>query len=842
MPLSSQDPRFHRTKLEVRYLKERDKDGKAKGEYMRIDETSALNASFGRRSFLKASAAAVAAGAVLQAPGMLEEAVAETAAAQAPEETVVPGVCTGGCGAGCQMNVHVRDGKIVKTSVRNQAIPETTRVCNKGITHALRVYGENRIKYPMKRAGERGEGKWEQISWDEAITIITDKWKEVADKYGAHANCFLKSSGNITPDAHMGLMLHKAMGASFIDPAADRALYVAGPASLGYSARFCGSGYEDVKDAKNLISWGWNPTEATHYAIHYYLDAVAKGTKLTVIDPSFTGLAAKADRFIPIRPGSDGALAMALINVMVEEGLADEPFLATNTVAPFLVKKTDGRYLRMSDLGKAEKESEADVPVVRDAAGNMGPATEIANPVIHGTFEVDGVEVTAAYDLLIERAGTYTPEEASKITDVPVETIYELAHTLVDGPTSIAAGLGIDHYTNGPATYHAIFAAAMVAGQLGKPGSGIKGSFITEFAVGWDGFSLLVPENAPKYNTWYAPALLNCMEKGYYGEDPIDIKTLYVWNHNLFVTEVGIQKWREILEGVELFVVADVVMTSTCEQADIVLPVCHYFERESASGEATKFIFYSAKAAEPLYESKSDFEIFSMLAEKMGVADSCYKSVDEIFNTMFEAPLAKSMGITWDRVKEEGAIQTLPADPYVYGADGVWGTETGKLQFYHETIPLDTFYGQEYDREKECLPYWEPPMECWHENELAEKYPLVFTSERSKFRVHSQYGKVPWLLELDVEPYVMVNPATCAERGIEDGDYVRLFNDRGECTLKVRFNDGTRPGMVVIDHGWDRDQFVSGFYSDMIGYNVTPVVANSYYFDALIEMEKANVL
>ena len=154
---------------------------------------------------------------------------------------------------------------------------------------------------------------------------------------------------------------------------------------------------------------------------------------------------------------------------------------------------------------------------------------------------------------------------------------------------------------------------------------------------------------------------------------------------------------------------------------------------------------------------------------------------------------------------------------------------------------LDTDYGQEVDFEKERLPYWEPPMEAWEDNPLFEQYPLLFTSERNKFKIHTQYTRVPWLLELEDEPYVYANPADCKARGIEDNDYVRIFNDRGTCTLRVQYNEGTRPGMVVIDHGWNQNQFVEGFYCDLLGHNVTPTVANSYYFDTLIQMEKADI-
>ncbi|MEG2025757.1 MAG: molybdopterin-dependent oxidoreductase [Gordonibacter sp.] len=814
---------------------------------MQKNEVTVLNKPLGRRSFLKGSAAvAVAAGAGAFVAGCspkTEEKPADLAP-KTPEEAgeiVTPGVCRGGCGAGCQMNVHVRDGKIVKTSRREQSNPDTTRVCNRGLAHSLRVYAEDRLKYPMKRAGERGEGKWEQISWDEAVTTITDKWKEVAEKYGPGANGFLKSSGNISPDAHNCLMLRAYMGATLIDPACDRALYVAGPAAAGYSNRFCGSALEDVFNTKNLLIWGYNPTESTSHMTHYLLRAQQEhGTKLIVIDTTFTIIASKADMFVPIHPGTDGALALGMMNVLVSDGLTDEAFLAANTVAPLLVKEVDGTYLRLSDLSKAAAGTTEDLFVVCAADGSFGSVAEITSPAIHGKFTVEGTPVTTSYDLLLERVAEWTPEKASEICKVPVETIKELAHIMVDSPAAVAPGLGLDHYTNGTATYAAIFAMTMMAGQLGKPGTGFKGAFAAESALGWMPYGLVTPADAPKSNTFYAPAMLNCMDSGKYGDADINIKTLYIWNHNLFGGQVGNVKWREFLKDVELIVVADVVSNSTTDYADIVLPACHYFECESASGESTKYVFYNQKAAEPLYESKSDYDISCLFFEKMGLQDKNYDTLDKLFEAVFDNDVARAIDLTWDRVKKEGAVLTWPQENYVYGEDGVWVTPTGRLQFYQEAIPLDTNYGQTVDFVKERLPYWEPPIEGWRDNELAAKFPLVFTSERSKFKVHTQFTHVPWFLELEAEPYVMVNPADCEPRGIVDGDYVRVFNDRGTATLLVRFNDGIRPGMVVIDRGWEQDQHVAGFYSDLLSYNVTPVVANSYYFDTLVQMEKAN--
>lgn len=801
-----------------------------------------LDHNLKRRSFLKASAAAVAAGVTMQMPGMLSEAVAEEIADR-PEEIITPGTCRGGCGGGCQMNVHVRDGKIVKTSVRHQSDPNVTRVCNKGIAHALRVYDTHRIQHPMKRAGERGEGKWEQITWDEALDTIANKWKEVAEEYGPSANAFLTASGNISPDSHHGKRLRAAMGATMVDSAQDRVFYSAFPAAYGMYKGAGGGGRNDILNySKHIFMWGSNSAEADSQTFHYILQAKTnRGAKVICIDPNFTTSASKADIFVPIRPGTDGALALAMAYVLVEEDLVDVEFMLSKTVAAFLVKDEDGKYLRLSDLDLAEAGAEDDVPLVMGEDGVAGPAAEITAPVMSGSFEVEGHAVTTAYDLLLERVMEWTPARASELCDVPEETIRELARILADGPNSVNIGLGLDHVTNGMATFASIIAACMMAGQYGTRGNASKGSFRGEIAVGWMPYGLANPPGAPGGPTFYAPALLNCWDSKKYGEYDINIKTLYVWNINLFGAQVGGVRWREVLDDIELLVVADPVMNSTAQYADIVLPVCHYFECESCSGDDTRYVLYNAKAAEPLYESRSDFDIFKDLFKRMDLEEFDFETRDDLFNAVFDNDAAKAIGLTWDRVKEEGSVLTFEPDERVFGEEGTFATPTGRMEFYHENIVLDNDYGQEVDFFKERLPYWEPPMEAWSENPLFEKYPLVFTSERSKYKIHTQFTYVPWFLELEEEPYIMVNPAEFESRGIEDGDYVRLFNDRGTCTLRVRANNGIRPGMAVIDHGWEKDQFVDGFYCDLLGYNISPVVANSYYFDVLVQMEKVTI-
>lgn len=566
------------------------------------------------------------------------------------------------------MNVHVRDGKIVKTSRRQQTDKNVTRVCNKGVTHALRVYGEDRIKYPMKRIGERGEGKWEQISWDEAIDTIVSKWKEFAEKHGPAANAFLAGSGNISPDSHHGKRLRAAMGATMLDAAQDRVFYAAMPPIVGNAKGQGGCGRWDYFNAKHLILWGYNPAESDSQNFHWILQAQTDhGTDVINIDPNYATSVSKADRWVPIRPSTDGALALGVANVLVEEGLVDEEFVRSKTCGPLLVKDSDGKYLRLSDLGRAQAGTPEDKPVAAGEDGTIDTLDNLAAPALQGTREVEGHAVKTAYELLLERVSEWTLEKTSELCDVPVDTIVELAHIMVDGPVSMNIGLGLDHVTNGMGTFNAIMALCMLAGQFCKLGNTGKGFFRGEIAAGWMPYALANPKGAPGGPTFYSPALLNCMDSGKYGDIDINIKTLYIWDHNLFGTQVGGVKWRKFFEEVELLVVADVVMTSTAEYADIVLPVCHYFECESASGDDTRYVFYSAKAAEPLYESKSDFEIFKTFFEKMGLQEYDFETLDDLYDAVFDNPVAKANNLTWQRVKEEGAVLTFKPDQRVFG-------------------------------------------------------------------------------------------------------------------------------------------------------------------------------
>lgn len=805
-------------------------------------ENGLLNPKMSRRSFVKASAATtVAAGAIAANPwdsAMKMLTSKNVEAASTNDEKIYQGVCSGNCGAGCPMNVHVRNGKVCSISPVITPYEDLNRLCLRGYTHLQRIYDPNRIKYPMRRVGKRGEGKWERISWDDAISEITSKWKEYQSSYGKSSIAFSSGSGNYNGDIPYVSRLVKMMGATTVGACYDDNLLATAPNGIGFDICTIGNDMRDLPNAKHIFIWGSNPTESGVVFAHFLLKAQEQGTKLIVIDPNYTITASKADMFVPIRPGTDGLLAIAMMQIIVEEGLQDDEFMKQKTVAPFLVKESNGMYLRLSDIGKAEPGSETDAILVMGENGQVGLPAEIASPVIKGSFEVHGHKVTTAYDLLLKRISEWSIEQISEYCDISKEMIYDLAHMYVDGPSTIYTSYGPDHYANGHTFYYNAFALAMVSGNIAKPGAGFCGSNSSIFAaLGADNSAIVNPPEAVSGPHVKATKLLDVVNDKKYGDMDIDLKSLYVYIHNPIANQTDRKAWLEIFEKLEFIVVADVTMGDTTRYADIILPVPHFFEVDSFSTTHLPYVRINEKAVDPAFEAKGDFEITNLLGAGMGMAEHFTMTREEYLTAVFDNDLARAFGVSWERLKKDKFIYAHPEGPFVQGQNG-FNTATGRAQFYMENIQPNTNYGQEWDVRKECLPYWEPPYEAWFENELFKKYPFIYTSERSKYMVHTQYSHVPWLKELQKEPVIFINNEDAKKKGIKDGDTVKVFNDRGYVVIKAVLSAGVRPGILMMDHGWQEDQFIEGHYQDLTSRAVHPAIANNNYFDCLADITK----
>jgi len=820
-------------------------------------------AGLSRRNFLQTLAIAGGTAALVGNFGCAPNSPTDTSGTDnlvVPEEQVYQCVCPGDCGGACPMNVHVRDGKVVKTSVieLDSNDPLLTRVCQRGLTHAQRIYAPERIKYPMKRSGERGADQWEQITWDEAVDEICSKWKKSQEDYGKTSVAFCAGTGNGGPEQYYVSRLQIALGASKIMKSDDmNGLYMAA-LMVTRGAYLHGNSVNSILDSKNIFMWGNNASTSNHVKWSYVQAAIDKGAKLVVIDPNYTLAAAKADKWVPIRPATDGALIMAMTNIIIDEGLADIEYLTKGTVAPFLVKESDGKYLRYSDIGLA-MEAGAGAGLVLDGSASTqaavddgsnpivvmgknnvhGSRDEIADPVIEGSFTIEGYAVKTAYTLLRERISEWSPEKASELCEVPVDTIFELARWYADGPTMLHLGFGMDHWVVGPYPYQALLTMAFVAGNFGKPGASITGCMggSSMGLVGVNvGAAMAVPDAVPG-PTVYSQKLTDILETGKWGETDLTIRCVFSYMGNPVAGLPARNSFLKFLDSVEFFVVADSVMNDTVQMADIVLPAAHWFEVETFHASNQPFAKISEQAITPLYEAKSDLDIANLLGAGMGIGDKMNMTADDFHSICMDNDTAKEIGLSWENLKEKKNIQILPSD-YIFGENFTLPTPTGKAEFYFENVTPMMSYGQTLDTKLLSLPHWESPYEAWSDNPLYEKYPLTVMTHRDKARVNSMFCYAPWLEEIFPEPTIDLNPVEAETRGIKTGDSVKAYNDRGYVVMRARVNPAIRPGVIDTARPSNADRYIDGHYSTLPSYAYNLLVCSNGYNDTLCQVEK----
>jgi molybdopterin-containing oxidoreductase family molybdopterin binding subunit len=609
-----------------------------------------------------------------------------------------------------------------------------------------------------------------------------------------------------------------------------------------------GNSPNSVLSAKYIFVWGQNITVAEQVRWAQNQSAVVDhGAEMIVIDPNYTGGASKANQFVPIKPGTDAALAMAMTNVIIDEGLQDDEYLARGSVAPFLAK-SDGKYLRMSDLGVEPTEgpvdprtgqpSVVDPIVVMGKDGVPGAANEIIDPQLDGEFDLEGIHVVSVYRLLRQRIAEWTAEKASELCDIPTNTIKELARKYAEGPSTLYMGWGPDHWANGASFYLAASALAAVAGQFGRMGTGFQGSCGgSNMGAGGNIGALLAFEGYKPSITFPVQVLNQVLETGKVGDNDCVIKSLVFLYSNALSCAPDRNGLRAALDKIELLVSVDSVLNDTTRYVDVILPVPHWFEFKTAILTTTPFARVSEQAIEPLYDTKPDIDIVNLLASGMGLQDICNMSIDEYFTSQFDNPTAESLGLSWKELQEKKSIRVV-SDDYIFGENFTLPTPTGRLEFYFETVKPQHLYGQSLDFDLWKLPYWEPPYEAWETNPQIEEYPLNIISYRDKFKVHTTFSLTPWLEELNPEPTLSINPIDAETRGIVEGDYVRVFNDRGDVVLKAHLHAGMRPGIVVTEHTWYQERYKEGHFAAVTTPQLGGYADATCHFDTLCQVEK----
>ncbi len=755
---------------------------------------------------------------------------------QENSEKIVQSFCPNWCENTCRLWAHVKDGRLVKIEPAPYSRPKYHRVCLNGLSYLQVVHSPDRLKYPLKRTGQRGEGKFQRISWDEATDIIAKKFLAVREQYGGQAIAFVRPYG--ANMAFQGLSgssyarLASLIGATepflegFLSDMDLGAILSGYPPSMN-------SDLADWENSKLIIIWASGKDQTYWQEFQFIFDAMEKGAKLIVIDPIFPSAACKADEWIPVRPGTDGALALAMVNVMISKRLYDEEFVAKYTNLPFLVRKDNGRLLREVDIRLT---GNPDTYTVWDSVTNsarIADSTDV-RPALLGNYDVNGIQCATAFQLLSELvAEQYTPELASEMTGIPAETIRRIAvEYATRKPAAIAMGYRLWPYYHGHLTCRAVHALVALSGYIGVPGGGIKGP---------GGMGIAAPLNKGPTGYWTTPGgatkfldarlVYDCVEEG----KPWPIRALYS-SANFAVTWPNRKRVLEkVIPSLDLVVVPDLFMTDSARYADIVLPVCTIFERTDFASSFQHYEFaWADKAVEPWYESKTDHEIVVEIAKKMGFGKYFSEDPETYVRLMLNSKDPMLEGVTVENMKK-GPVRLNLSYPYVGAADRKFPTPSGRIEIYVEKM---IEFGEE-------LPLYKEPIEGAR-SQIAKKYPLTMINKKTRWVTHvSQFaGPIPWLRELDHgEPMLDINPIDARKRGIADNDIVSVFNDRGRIKVKARLNEGIVPGVVNVPPGHWAKSYIEGSLNDLTTDIINPVhqaifVSNTSFFECAVEVRK----
>ncbi len=833
--------------------------------------TSLPKRRLSRRTFLKGSAAvagtSAAAGALGATKPLIRALQPETAPAALAAETIVRTGHSNNCDGGCGLDVHVIDGHVsmieggtfettrIDGAVA-QDIPYPPRICLRGVAQIQNLYSQDRIKYPYKRAGDRGAGQWEQISWDEAISTIASRFKEVQAKYGKPSLWIAPYTGSmalIEGVMGAGYRLASALGASAGDFVGDNEGDSATPAGFNYvlvdpnnpanlGGFFDGHEFTDMANAKAIFLWSNNIAETSVPDWRTICDARANGTKLVVLDPRFTPTAAAADVWVPIRPGTDTALIDGMMNYIIANKRYDEDYLRAHTVAPFLVDPDSKLFVREAGA----KADDAGAYLVWDGVTSRLRRIDdkaLGTAAITGTYPASGKQCRTAFQVLADTMAPYTPAKVEALTDVSAKQLVEIAEIYASTrPSAIKCGWGLSHWYHGDLTYQALLTMSALMGNIGVHGGGVttfSGGLTT---MAYDFLGWFQPDGIPMFTLLEPMQACDAMLEG----KPYPVKAAWFMVDNYAQQMADRNKVVKALKSLDFLVVSDYVMSATADLADIVLPACTFLEKTDLMGTSNYYLQYMSKAVDPLWESKSDYDAIKSVAAAMGV-DKYFPAtpddaITEYLHIGSDKADATTKGLTWEQLRAGRPHLNMPSTPYVPFFDKTFPTKSGRIEFYVELL---------VPYQQEVCDYQEP-IEASPNNPLFAKYPLIFLSTHTRFRTHSQNVDLPWLMEVlgSGEGFLEINPKNARSRGIGDGDVVLIHNDRGRLKVRARLTEGIKPGVVnCYQGGWDTlkvKHYIEGHPNNLTHQLANPAQSiiptfpsNAAYFDVLVEVEKA---
>lgn len=386
-----------------------------------------------------------------------------------------------------------------------------------------------------------------------------------------------------------------------------------------------------------------------------------------------------------------------------------------------------------------------------------------------------------------------------------------------------------------------------LSGNCGKVGAGLGSAL---FVPGIINSNSAVPVNASGESCLGQAArfnlnqIENILDNGMYGNQPATLKGCYVTNINTLATMTDVEYHKRWMSKMDFVVVADIFATETTKYADIILPAAHWFEQTDmyTSYGTAPYLIWQDKAIEPMYESMSDFNIMKEIANRLGYGEFFDITEEEFIAEQLDTDAARNLGITMEGLREAKCARFLPSyEDQVAAleqAETPFTNATGRAELYTDTITKFYDIGQEYPMEKEVEPYWEPSPEASETAEIRKKYPFHLISEHMRTRTHSQWWENDYVKEFEAEPVIKIAPSDAEKYGIEAGDTVRIFNDRGYVVMKAVINPGLRPGTLSTPHSWEGREFIDGHLQSLLTKENIYATPNQVFNEVAVEIEK----
>ncbi|MHA1992845.1 MAG: molybdopterin-containing oxidoreductase family protein [Candidatus Hodarchaeales archaeon] len=743
------------------------------------------------------------------------------------EINLIRTACPAHCGIdSCGILAHVKGDQIVKLEPANFPDEKDRRICLRGLVSLDITYHPDRIKYPMKRIGKRGEGKFERISWEEAYEVIVSNFKKISEKYGWKSiGWVLGGPGAGTTKFGAYLRLASLTQSTRVSAwgYGDAGLPCGSRVILGHQfpylylhGEFWQRRYPEL-----LIVWGTNPAESMPlHNMRRVLDAKESGTQVVVVDPRFTVTASKADEYIGLNPGTDSALTLGLMNVIFQNDLHDKNFILEHTNGAYLVRTDTGKMLRGKDIGSKKQDSYTIWNKSSNSPENIS-RNNLMDASISGSYTINGIECKPVLQMLIDLSAKYTPELTAEITKVDADLIIKLAKRIATAEkVMFVTHMGFTRTYHGDISLRGVISVAAITGNVT---TSVTSGYMPA-TLNWNPFLKAIPDK-PSFHRMGILNLYNSVISG----NPYPIKALWFAFINFLNQCANSNKIiEEFYPSLEFIVQTELFMTPSARYADLILPVCSFLEFSDFIANPYPNVQLQQKVIEPLFESKSDVTIVSELAERLGFGEY-FKGGEEGLIDLIMASRSFE-GITREKLKTQAfKLGKLPEGTNFPLS---FGTPSRKIELYAEQLVEDG----------EALPVYLPPIEA-PITPGEKKYPLTLINGHSRFRTHSMFANVQALLDLNPEPIVDINPIDAKKRNINNNDIVTVFNDRARTTLKARINPGVKPGVLDITEGWWIGQFKEGSLNHLTHDTINPVQdkvyePNMHMNDVAVEVEK----